>query len=306
MVPSFRSLIDLNYSSKNGAMDDLACLNGEIMPAAQAAVPIWDRGFLFGDSVYEVYRLYRGRCWLEAAHTARLRRSLRELDFPAVDLDRLAERIQRTIVASGILEGTVYVQLTRGVAPRQHAFPRPPVEPTEVIVVRSYDDTGTARLREAGVGVISHPDHRWGRCDVKSTNLLANVLANEEAHRRDSYEAVLFDHDNIVTEATHSSVLWVRGGRLGGTPEGNIILPGTTRGKVLDLAVAEAVPFDPGRIALDDLRGCDEVLLVGTSIEVLPVIRIDDRPVADGRPGPVARRLQAAFRRAVASWLETE
>lgn len=282
-------------------MEDLACLNGEIMPAAQAMVPIWDRGFLFGDSVYEVYRLYGGRCWLEAAHTERLRRSLRELEFPEVDLDRLDDRVRRTIAASGVLEGTVYVQLTRGVAPRLHAFPRPPAAPTEVIVVRPYDDSGTARLRETGVDVISHPDLRWGRCDVKSTNLLANVLANEEAHRRGCYEAVLVDEAGVVTEATHSSVLWVRQGRLGGTPEGPIILPGTTRGMVLRLARDLGIPFEPGRISLVDLLECDEVLLVGTTIEVLPIRKIDDRPIGDGSAGPTARRLQAAFRRAIAT-----
>ena len=110
-------------------MEVLACLNGETMPVEQARVPVWDRGFLFGDSVYEVFRMYRGRCWLEAEHLARLRRSLRELDFPPVDLERLVERMDRTIAASRIQEGTVYVQITRGVAPRSHAFPDPPVPP---------------------------------------------------------------------------------------------------------------------------------------------------------------------------------
>ena len=108
-------------------MEVLACLNGETMPVEQASVPVWDRGFLFGDSVYEVCRIYRGRCWLEAEHFARLRRSLKELEFPPVDIDRLIERVHRTIAASGIEEGTVYIQITRGVAPRSHAFPDPPV-----------------------------------------------------------------------------------------------------------------------------------------------------------------------------------
>ena len=127
-------------------MDALACLNGEIMPADEARVPIWDRGFLFGDAVYEVYRLYRGRPWLEQAHTARLSGgSLAQLDFPPVDMERMADRIAKTIAASGVAEGTVYIQVTRGVVPRHHAFPDPPVPPTEVIVVRPYDDAATAR-----------------------------------------------------------------------------------------------------------------------------------------------------------------
>src|SRR5262249_33778782 len=157
----------------------------------QARVPVWDRGFLFGDSVYEVFRMYRGRCWLEAEHLARLRRSLRELEFPPYDLDGLLGRIKRTIAESAIQEGTVYVQITRGVAPRMHAFPDPPVPPTELIVVRAYDDAPTARLRESGVRAISHSDLRWKRCDIKTTNLLGNVLANEKAHRAGCYEAIL-------------------------------------------------------------------------------------------------------------------
>src|SRR5271165_3998125 len=119
-------------------MEVLACLNGEVMPVERAMVPVWDRAFLFGDSVYEVFRMYGGRRWLEAEHLARLKRSLGELEFPSHDLDQLVERMDRTIRDSLIREGTVYVQVTRGVAPRAHAFPDPPVPPTELIVVRPY------------------------------------------------------------------------------------------------------------------------------------------------------------------------
>ncbi len=286
-------------------MESLACLDGELMPVDEAKVPVWDRGFLFGDSIYEVFRLYRGRCWLENEHAARLRRSLAEMDYPAVDLDRLTDRVRRTIRASGVREGTAYVQITRGVAPRLHAFPDPAVPPTELIVVRAYDDGPTARLRETGVAAISHPDLRWKRCDVKSTNLLANVLANEAAHRAGCYEAVLVGADGYVTEATHSSVLWVRGGRLAGTPEGPGILPGTTRIGVLRLAEEAGQTFEEARVTLEELVGAEEVVLLGTTIEVLPIVTIDGTPIAGGSPGPVSRRLQAAFRGAVERWLAT-
>jgi D-alanine transaminase len=284
-------------------MDSLACLNGELMPVDQAKVPVWDRGFLFGDSVYEVFRVYQGSCWLEEEHSARLRRSLAAMEFPAVDLDALTARVRRTIAASGIEEGTAYVQVTRGVAPRLHAFPNPPVPPTELIVVREYDDGPTARLRESGVPVISQPDLRWKRCDVKTTNLLANVLANEAAHRAGCYEAVLVDGTGLVTEATHSSIVWVRDGLIAGTPEGPGILPGTTRLLMLRLAERVGLAFGQSRITLGGLIEADEVLLLGTTIEIMPVISIDGKPVATGRPGPVARRLQDAFREAVQCWL---
>src|SRR3954449_9970141 len=130
------------------AMESLACLNGELMPVDQARVPVWDRGFLFGDAVYEVLRLYQGRGWLEPEHMARLRRSLREMEIESLDFGRLTDRVHRTIAASGIKEGTAYIHITRGVAPRSHAFPEPPVPPTELIVIRAYDDTQAARNRE--------------------------------------------------------------------------------------------------------------------------------------------------------------
>lgn len=285
-------------------MECLACLNGELMPIEEAKIPVWDRGFLFGDAVYEAIRLYRGRCWLEDEHMARLGRSLGALGFPAVDFETLRARIRRTVVHGRIQDGTVYVQITRGVAPRLHAFPDPPVTPTELIVVRTYDDGPTARLRASGVDVISQPDLRWKRCDIKSTNLLANVLANEAAQKARCFEAVLVDDEGVVTEATHSSVLWVRGVRIEGTPESPHILPGTTRRFLRELAEAAGAPLHESRIRLDELKEAEEVILLGTTIEVLPVVRIDGVPVAGGTPGPVARRMQAAYRNAVETWLD--
>ena len=132
----------------------VAYVDGRYVRHGDAGVHIEDRGLQLGDSVYEVWRTYRGRLWLEAEHLARLRRSLRELEFPQVDLERLMNRLHRTNAQSGIQEGTVYVQITRGVAPRAHAFPDPPVPPTELILVRPYDDGPTARLREAGASMI--------------------------------------------------------------------------------------------------------------------------------------------------------
>src|SRR5262249_45366611 len=269
----------------------------------QAKVPVWDRGFLFGDSVYEVCRMYRGRCWLEAEHFSRLRRSLKELDFPPVDIDGVIDRVHRTIAASGIREGTVYIQITRGVAPRSLASPDPPVPPTELIVVRPYDDAPTVQLRETGVKVISHPDLRWKRCDIKSTNLLANCLATEAARRAGCHEAILVDAAGFVTEATHTSVLWARQGRLEGTPEGPQILPGMTRQLILRLVQSLEIPFLGSHVTLPELKAADEVILVGTTSEVVPIVQIDDVLIGSGNPGPLARRLWDAYRQDVERWL---
>ncbi|MDG3003565.1 aminotransferase class IV [Paludisphaera mucosa] len=284
-------------------MGDLACVNGDLMAPEQATVPIYDRGFLFGDSVYEVCRIYQGRCWLEGDHLARLKRSLKELEFPPYDLDQLVARIYRTIRASFVKEGLVYVQITRGVAPRTHAFPHPPVKPTEVIIVRPYDDGPMAELRKSGVPIVSRPDIRWKRCDIKTTNLLGNVLANESAHREGAYEAVLIDAEGHVTEATHTSLLWVRDGRIEGTPEGHEILIGMTRHLTQRLVKKIDVPFVERRVTLAELLKADEVFLVGTSTEIMPVATIDGRPVGSGRPGPIAAKLQAAYTDDLNAWL---
>ncbi|ODT99973.1 MAG: aminotransferase IV [Planctomycetes bacterium SCN 63-9] len=284
-------------------MQSMACLNGELMPTEEAKIPVWDRGFLFGDAVYEVLRIYRGRPWLEREHFDRLGRSLNALEFEPIAMGPLAERCRKTLKASRIQEGTLYIQITRGVAPRAHAFPDPPVSPTELIVARPYDDGPTAKLRERGAATISHPDIRWKRCDIKTTNLLGNILALQAAKRAGAMEAILFDSDNLVTEATHSSVMWVKNGRLSGTPEGHELLPGLTRRFAETFDEAKAHSYEPSRISLEELRTAEEVILLGTTIEVLPVISLDGRPIGSGEPGPICRLLQDTYRRDLAEWL---
>lgn len=284
-------------------MEPLACLNGVFQPASEARVPIWDRGFLFGDAVYEVLRMYQGRCWLEDDHYLRLERSLAAIEIDAVDIDRLRSRVRQTIERSGIQEGLAYLHLTRGVAVRKHAFPAPDVEPTELIVIMPYDDTHASHLRETGIELYSAPDLRWKRCDIKSTNLLANVLALQSSVRQGGFESVLVDSSGWVTEATHSSILWCRDGGLYGTPETRAILPGMTRKLILQLADLLEIRFTEAQIQLDELFECDEVLISGTSVEVMPVIEIDGQKVGDGVRGPIAQRLQAEYRTALDRWL---
>ncbi len=225
------------------------------------------------------------------------------MEFPGVDLELLLERIRRTIDATGVKEGTAYIHITRGVAPRAHAYPNPPVPPTELIVIRPYDDGPTAAKREAGVGVVSRPDLRWKRCDVKSSNLLANVVALESANRAGGYEALLVDSAGLVTEATHSSVLWVRDGRLEAPPNEANILPGMTRFLTQLLAEGAEIPFAEAQVTLDEFLRVDEAILAGTTIEVLPIVTVDGQPIGNGQPGPITRKLQAAYQSAVQAWL---
>jgi D-alanine transaminase len=273
---------------------DVAFLDGTFLPLAKARVSVEDRGFLFGDGVYEVVRTYAGAPFLLPAHLDRLERSMAEVRIaPAwsrVDLEGwIAEAVRR----AGYAEAKVYVQVTRGAAPREHRFPEVPV--TTLVAV-----TPIARLpaetQEAGVAVISTPDLRWGRCDVKSLQLLPNVLARQEAAEAGAFEALLTGPDGVVNEGAGSNLFAVVGGALVTPALGPRILAGVSRAYVLDLARGMGLATEERALYLAEVYDADEVLLSGTTIEVVGVVRIDGRTVGDGRPGPVTRRLAGAFR----------
>lgn len=281
----------------------LAHFEGHILPLEDVRIPALDRGFLFGDAVYEVLRVYGGKPWLEAQHWSRLERSLAEIRIASIDLDRLRTKAYETIAAGPFGEAMVYVQITRGAAPqRRHAF-KTTLTPTELLWVEDYDDATTAAKREAGVAVITHPDLRWQRCDIKSTNLLANVLANTAAAERGAAEALFYLPDGYLSEASHSTVFWVKDGGLFTTPLDANILPSITRQSLIELAAAEGVPFCEAKLKGVDIFGVDEVFLAATTSEVLPIVAVDGRTVGDGKPGPMSRRLLAAHQRAVAAFL---
>jgi D-alanine transaminase len=279
----------------------LANLNGERMPLSEARVPVLDRGFLFGDSVYEVLRVYAGRPWLEDEHFARLEHSLAAVRICGVDLSRLRRRMRETIAAGAFHEATAYIQITRGVAPRSHAFPAA-ATPTELLFVQPYTDA-YGEARRTGCGVITHPDLRWGRCDIKSTNLLGNVLAIQAAKEAACPEAFLYRPDGTVTEATHSSTFGLVDGVLRTAPKSNEILPGVTRDLVVRLAKEAAMPLEERSLTRAELVRASELFLTGTTAEVLPVVTVDGQRIGESRPGPVTRRLQEAYCAAVRAFL---
>jgi len=275
----------------------VAYVGGRLCPLAEASVPLTDRGLLFGDGVYEVYRLYRGRPFRLAQHLARLDRSARairlappSLDWPAV----LGELVERNGLAGA--DATVYVQLTRGApASRGHAFPPAGTPPTVFALARPLAPPPAAWY-ERGVAAISRPDLRWGRCDIKSTSLLPNVLANQDAVDAGAWETV-FVRDGVVTEGSHTNLMAVVDGVLVTHPEGPRILSGVTRAAVLEVAREIGIPVDERPLLRAALARASEVLLTGTTTEVVPVTRLDGETVAGERPGPVARRLRDGFRR---------
>jgi D-alanine transaminase len=280
----------------------LANLNGSILPLSEVRVPALDRGFLFGDAVYEVLRVYRGKPWLEEEHFRRLAHSLASVRIGGVDVDRLRRRMHELIAAGPFGEALVYIQITRGASPRRtHAFP-PDLVPLELLWVDEFHDP-YAEQRRDGAAVLSQPDVRWDRCDIKSTNLLANVLAMQAAKEAGCLEALFYLPDGTLTEGSHTSFFGVLDGTVLTAPNSNAILPGITRGLVLRLAGSAGIPVREAVLRLEDLRQVSELFLTGTTSEVLPVVRVDGRPIADGRPGPVVRRLQRAYRDAVREFL---
>ncbi len=278
-------------------MDALANLNGELMPLAEAKVPALDRGFLFGDAVYEVLRLYNGRPWLEDEHYRRLARSLESVRIQGVDLERVRRRMRETIAAGPFQEGVIYIQITRGVAPRSHPFPAN-VTPLELLYVQEFADP-YREGREKGACVITHDDIRWDRCDIKSTNLLANVLMMQAAKEAGCVEALLCLADGTLTEGTHTSFFGVLNGTVLTRPSSHDILPGITRSLILRLAGRAGIPVREQAIRRDDLKSVSELFLTGTTSEVLPIIRVDGQAIGNGQPGPITRRLQAAYKEAV-------
>ena len=268
-------------------MPDIACVNGHFGPVAEAVVSIEDRGFQFGDGVYEVIRTYRGKPFALDEHFARFERSAQALDLSlGRTKDQWMALIQEGLRLSRFPETKIYLQVTRGQAPRDHPFPASPV-PTTVLTFRELHSLDSS-IRKAGVRAITVDDIRWGRCDIKSVNLLANVLARQRAKEADVFEAILV-RDGLVTEGSVSNVMIVRNGVIETAPEGHRILSGVTRAIVLDLARKEGLPVVESFVGRDDLLTASEVFLTGTTVEVLPVVRVDGGAIGSGVPGPVSQ-----------------
>ncbi|MCS6803380.1 MAG: D-amino-acid transaminase [Chloroflexota bacterium] len=276
-------------------MEQFVYLNGEIVPYAEARIPVEDRGFLFGDGIYEVIRIYHGRPFAFERHLERLRRSAEEIRLP-LELERLRTDALELIARQGIPEATLYLQVTRGVAVRNHAFPSA-VVPTVLMLVRPASPPG-ADLLEQGVRCLTVPDDRWARCSIKSINLLPNVLAKQRAVEAGCYEAIYL-RDGFMTEGSSSNSWAVFGGELWTAPKSNYILGGITRDILLELARADGIPVREEPVAGSRLPDADELLISSTTSEVLAVVELDGRPVGSGRPGPVWKRLYQLLQGAI-------
>ncbi len=276
------------------AYPDIVYFNTQYLPRTTVKISPDDRGFLFADGVYEVIRAYKGRLFRMDLHLKRLARSLRELKINGPSMERIAEISDALIQRNNLkdADAAIYIQITRGAAPRKHAFPKSAPSPT--VYLNAFTVQPPVEAWEKGAKAITAPDIRWTRCDIKSVSLLPNVLASQAAAEAGAEDAI-FIRDGFVTEGSHTNVCAVFKGRLQTHPKNNYILPGVTREVVLSLCAGLNIPVSQTPISANSLPRADELMLLGTSTEVMPIVQLDNRQVGNGKPGPITRKLQEAF-----------
>lgn len=274
-------------------------VNDVLVDEQEAKVAFNDRGYNFGDGIYEYVRLYDNKLFTAKEHFERLLRSAQEIGLDIdYTVESLTELVRKLAEANGVTDGGVYMQITRGAAPRDHAFPTPSVEPVFTAFVKEYERP-TEKLQN-GVSVVTTEDIRWLRCDIKSLNLLGNVLAKEYATKYNAAEAVLH-RDGTVTEGASSNVFAVKDGVVHTHPANNLILNGITRRVIQWVCEDENITLNEEPFTVEFLKQADEVIFSNTSDEVMPVVKIDGDVVNDGEVGPITRKLQAGFERYIAS-----
>ncbi len=274
-------------------MPDIGYLNGQFLPLDEVAISPDDRGFLFGDGIYEVIRAYHGVPAFWQEHCTRLVRSAKEIRLPfTIDPQDFHRLLLGGLQRSGYAEGKIYIQITRGVAPREHGFPGT-AKPTVFLSFREMSALPIEMMTQ-GIKVITVPDIRWNRCDIKSLNLLPNVLAKQQAQEAKVFEAI-FLREGFVIEGATSNIFMVKNDHLRTPERNNFVLSGVTQQQVINLAQDQGqdVQFSP--ITFEALCQADEVFLVGTTIEVLPVVNVDGQAIHNGNPGPVTCALQQRF-----------
>lgn len=282
-------------------MSRFAYVSGRYLRHGEASVPIEDRGYQFADGVYEVIAVHGGKLVDRDAHLHRLDRSLHELRIAKPVSDRvLVTILERIVKLNRIGDGIVYLQITRGVAPRDHAFPAG-VRPQLVVTARRAKPVDP-KLIEQGAAIISIPDQRWARCDIKSVSLLPNVLGKQAAREAGATEAWQVDAQGMVTEGTSSNAWIVTcDGAIVTRPASNAILNGITRLVVLEIARESNLELVERAFSLDEAKAASEAFLTSTTSPVVPVTRLDGAPIGDGMPGPVTQRLRQRMQRHLAA-----
>ncbi len=269
-------------------------VDGQVMDRSAAKVDIEDRGYQFGDGVYEVIRVYNGKMFTGKEHLKRLVESAEKIRMTLpYSPEELESKMEELIAKNELQMGTVYMQFTRGTSPRNHVFPSNEVAPTFVAYTRKVARPEDSM--EKGVRAILDEDIRWLRCDIKSLNLLGNLLSKQKAAEAGCFEAILH-RGETVTEGSHSNISIIKDGVIITHPADNHILNGITRQKVLEICGKEQISFEERAYTLEELNAADEVFSSGTTVEVMPVVEIEGKPVGNGEPGTVTRKLQELFK----------
>jgi D-alanine transaminase len=269
-------------------------LNGEFLRVDEAKVSVLDRGFIFGDGIYEVVPVYQGKAFRMAEHLNRLDRSLAALRItPPMDRAGWVDLIEQLLARTTLDTCIVYLQVTRGVAKRDHQFPATPVTPTVFGMISPWSPPPAAQ-RTQGLTAISIPDERWLHCEIKSVSLLGNVLAKQQAVDANADEVVQF-RDGYLTEGSSTNIWVVSGGKLLAPPKNNLILEGIRYGLMGELAEAAGIPFESRRISQQEVESADELMLSSATKEVLAIVTLDGKPVGSGKPGPVFEQLRAGY-----------
>ena len=268
-------------------------LNGKWMPLAQASISVLDRGFLFGDGVYELIPVYARKAFRMAEHLRRLQHSLDGIRLPNPKSEaEWISLIEELIAGQSFDNQSIYLQITRGAAPRDHAFPKD-TAPTVLLMANPLTEP-PRDLIENGVAAISGRDIRWGRCDLKTLNLLPNVLARQAAVEQACVETVMF-RDGVLTEGAASNIFVVKDGVILAPPKDHRVLPGITYDVVLELAAENGMATQVRDIEETEVRSADELWLTSSSREVQAIVTLDGKPVGSGLPGPVYRRMYALY-----------
>lgn len=283
--------------------DSIVYLNGVMTPLSEARIPVLDRGFIFGDGVYEVIPIYAGKAFRAQHHMARLFRSLAAIDIPNPhNVEEWMGLINKVVAPYGLADQMVYIHVTRGVAKRAHAFPKEALIPTVFIMTNPLVLPSDA-VRAKGVLCVSMEDQRWLHCEIKSISLLGNVLAAQNAAKHGAMESIQF-RDGFLTEASSSNVWIVKNNVLMAPPKNNLILEGIRYGLIVELCAANGIHFVARQITEAEVFEADEVLLSSATKEILPVTMIDGKTIGNGQPGPIYIELYQAYQGAKAALVD--
>jgi D-alanine transaminase len=278
-------------------MSRVAYVNGRFVPHGQAAVHIEDRGYQLSDGIYEVWSVMDGKLADAEGHFARLDRSLGELSIAApMDRRALTVVLRETIRRNRVREGLLYLQVTRGVARRDHAFPSADTPPAIVVTCKSIDRPASEARAAKGVAAVTVPENRWGRCDIKTIALLPNVLARQQGKEKGAYEALFVDDLGLITEGAASNA-WIidKDGVLRTRDTQANILRGITRSTLMQVIAAEGLKVEERAFSLEEARSARELFISGAGALIMPVVKLDGQNIGDGKPGPVAKKLRELY-----------